>query len=56
MQVQQAVHILRDYNSWRQGKPSPQLNPREVTKAIELVIELCEDYVYLIETKEGCTQ
>jgi hypothetical protein len=40
MTLPEAIQILEHHNQWRQGAEIPQLDPKQITEAIEVAIQL----------------
>ena len=38
MTLQEAIKILEEYNKWRRGAETPQLNPKIIGEAIDIAI------------------
>jgi hypothetical protein len=42
MNLKEAIKILEDYNKWRLGSKLDQPNPKEVTEALEIAINIMD--------------
>jgi hypothetical protein len=43
MDLKTAIHILEDYNKWRRGEDIQIASPKDITIALDLVINLFKD-------------
>ena len=53
MTVEQAVAVLREHNAWRRGAETPMGDPKELGRAIDVLVDLAER---LLKTAEGDTK
>jgi len=42
MELQEAVHILKQHNKWRIGADIPMVHPKDLTEAINEVVKYYE--------------
>lgn len=52
MQLQEAIKIIKDHNKWRKGSDErPMIEPKELSQAIDLLIEFAEKKAILNATR-----